>query len=173
MLAGGVKEFHILFLTFCLAVNVLLHLAGVIYHNLGTHPLLPALNSLIHILHILLEQSGGALGWLHTRVQGLAKAALLQLISGEGAGGGDVGGLVLAHLVALTANGDVSSPAADKRGHLAVSLAILSQHLVGGEDVAVLGGEVAIPEEGRGADDLLHDGLEDIGVKEIQSGVHV
>ena len=63
---------------------------------------------------------------------------------------------------------DVTGAGGDERRHLAVALAVLGQHLVAGEDVALPGGKVAVAEKGLLRNDLLGDRHQHIGIEEIQ-----
>ena len=103
---------------------------------------------------------------------GLAEAALAQLVQRQQAGRSDKRGLILVDLVAAAIHGDIAGAGGDERGHLAVALAVLGQHLVAGEDVALPSGEVAVLEKGLLRNDLLGDRHQHIGVKEIQFSSH-
>ena len=51
------------------------------------------------------------------------------------------------NFIADAAHGDVPDALGDEGRHLSVALAVLGKHLVGGEDITLPGGEVAVTEE--------------------------
>ena len=172
VVAGVIEELDIQLLTLGLVVDVGLHGAGVVDHGLRAHPLLAAHDAAVHVGQVTQLQTGRALGGGAVGVDGLAEAALAQLVQRQQAGRSDESGLILVDLVAAAIHGDIAGAGGDERGHLAVALAVLSQHLVAGEDVALPGGEVAVLEKGLLRNDLLGDRHQHIGVKEIQFRSH-
>ena len=172
VVAGVIEELDIQLLTLGLVVDVGLHGAGVVDHGLRAHPLLAAHDAAVHVGQIVQLQTRRALGGGAVGVDRLAEAALGQVIQRQQTGRRDESGLVLMDGIADAVHGDVTGAGGDERRHLAVALAVLGQHLVAGEDVALPGGKVAVAEKGLLRNDLLGNRHQHIGVKEIQFRSH-
>ena len=168
VVAGVIEELDIQLLTLGLVVDVGLHGAGVVDHGLSAHPLLAAHDSAVHVGQIVQLQTRRALGRGAVGVDRLAEAALGQVIQRQQTGRRDESRLVLMDGIADAVHGDVTGAGGDERRHLTVALAVLGQHLVAGEDVALPGGEVAVAEKGLLRNDLLGDRHQHIGIEEIQ-----
>ena len=168
MVAGVIEELDIQLLTLGLVVDVGLHGAGVVDHGLRAHPLLAAHDAAVHVGQIVQLQTRRALGGGAVGVDRLAEAALGQVIQRQQTGRRDESGLVLMDGIADAVHRDVTGAGGDERRHLAVALAVLGQHLVAGEDVALPGGKVAVAEKGLLRNDLLGDRHQHIGIEEIQ-----
>nr|DAL42643.1 MAG TPA_asm: hypothetical protein [Caudoviricetes sp.] len=172
VVAGVIEELDIQLLTLGLVVDVGLHGAGVVDHGLRAHPLLAAHDAAVHVGQVTQLQTGCALGGGAVGVDGLAEAALAQLVQRQQAGRSDERGLKLMDFVAPALHRNITGAGGYERRHLAVALTVLGQHLVRREDVAIAGREVAVLEERLPGHDFFGDRHQDIGIKEIQFCTH-
>nr|DAE72161.1 MAG TPA: hypothetical protein [Caudoviricetes sp.] len=168
VVAGRIIELHMQLLALGLIVDVGLHGAGIVDHGLCAHPFLPAYDAALHVGQVIQLQPGRALGGGAVGVDRLTEAALAQLVQRQQTGGHDECGLILMDFIAAALHGNVPGTSRDKRRHLAVSLAVLGQHLVGRKDVTCTGGEITVLEERLLRNDFFHDRHQHIGVKKIQ-----
>ena len=100
------------------------------------------------------------------------EAALGQVIGRQFAAHTDRGGLELVDLIAHALHRDGTGARANERSHLAVTIHVLGQHLVGVENVTIIGAEVAITEKGLSGDSALVHGHQGVGIEEIQFSRH-
>ena len=172
VLVTGVVELHDLGLALGLVVDHLLHGAAVLQHGLCAHPLLGADDAVVHVHEVVLNQPCGTLGGSAVGIDSLAEAALGQVIDGQFAAHTDGSGLELVDLVAHALHRDCTDTRANECGHLAVAVHVLGQNLVGVEDIAVVGAEVAVTEEGLSGNSTPFHGHQGIGIEEIQFSRH-
>ena len=150
-------------------VGDVLHDAAVGQHGLGGHGLLAVGNKVAQLVGVTHDKHLLALFRGELRVQGLAEAALAQLVESQGAARGHEGRSITLHVVALAQDGDAALAGSDEGRELAGAVAVLDQHILGGEDVArVIGREVAVAQEGRRGDELLHGHEQRVGVVEVK-----
>ena len=169
---AGVVELHDLGLALGLVVDHLLHGAAVLQHGLCAHPLLGADDAVVHVHEVVLNQPCGTLGGRTVGVDGLAEAALGQVIGGQFAAHADSSRLELVDLVARALHRDCTDTRTNERGYLAVTIHVLGQNLVGVEDIAVIGAEVAVAEEGLSGNGAPLHSHQSVGIEKIQFSRH-
>ena len=150
-------------------VGDVLHDAAVGQHGLSGHSLLAAGDKLAQLVGVLQDEGLLALLRSELRVEGLAEAALLQVVSGEGALGSHKRRSVSLHVVAVAQDGHAALARSDEGRQLFAAVSVLDQHVVSGENVArVVGREIAVTQEGRGRGELLHGHEQRVGLIEVK-----
>ena len=173
VIACRVVELHMQRLTLGLIVDVGLHRAGVVDHGLYRHPFLAADDAEVHVGQIVTLQPCGALRRCAVRVDRFTEAALTQIVQRQQTRGRDKRRLIFMDFIAAALHRNVTGARRHESGHLAVTLAVLGQYLVGREDVTIAGREIAVFEERLARHDFFRDRHQYIGVKEIQFSRHV
>ena len=172
VIARRVVKLHIQLLALSLVIDVRLHRAGVVDHSLHRHPFFTADDAAFHICKIVTLQAGGTLCRGAVGVDCFTEAALAQIVHRQQTGRRDKRRLKLVDFVAPALHRNITGAGRHESRHLAVTLAILGQHLVGREDVAIAGREVAILEERLPGNNFLDNRHQDIGIKEVQFCTH-
>ena len=145
------------------------HDGAVVQDGLDGQQLLSAGDPVGELGQILHQQNAGTLLGGAGAQQGLAEAAILELVQGQRHGDGDVRRLQLVDAEPVTSAGDGADPGQDEGGDLLGALLVVSQDAGGAEDVALLvGGEVAVAEEGVLQRDLFDGAEHVVGVVDVQ-----
>ena len=148
------------------------HDAAVVQHGRAGQPLLGASDAGRQVGQVAHQEPAGADlrgGGAH---DALTKAALGQLVNGQGLGDGDVAGLQLIGAEAAAADRQGTYAGDDERCGLAVALLVVGQNLRGSEHIQIhVGGEIAAFEEGRLGSQLLDRRQHIQGVVNIHSDV--
>ena len=172
MIAGAVVELHNQRIALGCTVDVLLHNAAVADHGFRRHPFLAAGNAVFHVVHVVCQQAGGTLCFIHARIQSLTEATLSQLVEGQQTRRGDIGGLIGMHLIAPATNGNVARFLIHECRQLTVAATVLGQNFVRLEDVTCPGVEIAILEKADLRDNFLGNCLKDNIIKEVNQNCH-
>ena len=173
-IACAVEVAHLPFLEVLEVVHVLVHGAGVCKDYLRRHGFL---TSCVHAAQFVqIGQHNDALSLLRGkgRVESLPKTALSQVVNSEGALRCDIGRSKASHGVAVAQDRDPTFSGSYERGRLFVSLLVLHQHVIGGENVGRrIGREIPIQKERVQRRELLDGSQQCVSIIKIKSHLSV